>query len=446
MLGKSPIQTTPQMELFRPLLASFINLNQELIHLGNQLDWQGLESHFAPLYSSTGTPSKPIRLMVGLLILKQLYNLSDEKVAEAWVQNPYYQYFTGEIFFSWQLPCDPSDLVHFRHRIGQQGVQKIFEQSVCLFSQDLAKIEVVNVDTTVQEKNITFPTDTKLAVKIIRQAKQLAQKEGLKLRQSYTRKVKESLIRVRFAHHPKRKKEGFKAMKTIKNIAGRLVRELGRKLTPEQLSLHQTKLSLFSRVLAQKRKDKNKTYSLHEPDVACIAKGKAHKPYEFGSKIGIATVPKLNIVVGVAHFLGNPHDSQTLEATLLSAKSATGKEFKQAPVDRGYRGKTKVGITEIVIPNAKKDSKLTAKQKEEKRKLCRGRAAIEPIISHLKKDFRMQISYLKGAAGDAFNAIMAAAAYNFRKFLVKTKKTFLVFFCSPKNPYILIWNFGNMAK
>jgi IS5 family transposase len=187
MLGKSPVQTTPQMELFRPLLASFINLNHELIQLGNQLDWQGLESHFAPLYSSTGTPSKPIRLIVGLLILKQLYNLSDEKVTEAWVQNPYYQYFTGEIFFSWQLPFAPSDLVHFRHRIGQQGVQKIFEQSVCLFSQDLAKIEVVNVDTTVQEKNITFPTDTNLAVKIIRlggipQAKQLAQKEGLRLR------------------------------------------------------------------------------------------------------------------------------------------------------------------------------------------------------------------------------------------------------------------------
>jgi transposase, IS5 family len=431
MLGKIFTEDVPPGD--RPLLCTFINPKHELCLLSTRIDWKAFEDNFASLYSKTGTPSKPIRLMVGLLILKQLHNLSDERTVAAWMQNPYYQHFTGLTRFSWQMPCDPSDLVHFRNRIGPEGAKKVFEFSVSLFSEEIKKAEIVNVDTTVQEKNITFPTDTKLAIKIIKKSRKIAKEEAIKLRQSYTKTVKKNLICVRFAHHPKRKKEGVRAMKNIKNIAGRLVRELERKLSTEQLVKHTDKIELFKKVLAQKRADKNKIYSLHELDVACIAKGKSHKPYEFGSKIGLATLPKVNIIVGVAHFLGNPHDSQTLEKTLESAESSTGKQFPKAAVDRGYRGKTKVGETEIVIPGSPKDSNLTKSEKGINRKLCRGRAAIEPIIGHLKTDFRMAKNYLKGKIGDAFNALMAAAAYNFNKYLQRLSVAIVfLFLTSPE--------------
>lgn len=444
MLGKSPSQITPQTDLFRPLLSSFIDFDNSLVRLAAKLDWKSLESSFESFYSKTGTPSKPVRLMAGLLMLKQMFNYSDETLVEVWKQNPYYQYFTGELYFKWELPCDPSDLVHFRNRIGQQGVETILAMSVSLFATQVARASIVNVDTTVQEKNITFPTDTKLAVKIINKCRAIAADASLGLRQSYTRTVKENLIKCRFAHHPKRQKEGRKAIKKIKGIAGRLVRELERNLEGEYKVTYATHIELFKKMLAQKRSDTDKIYSLHEPEVACIAKGKAHKQYEFGSKIGFATLPGSNLIVGVAHFKGNPHDSKTLEDTLISARKTTQKELKAAVVDRGYKGMTKVGETNIIIPNPKKDSKLSPGDKTLKRKLCRGRAAIEPLISHLKHDHRMMKNFLKGVKGDIINAIMAAAAFNLKKYL-KTmlflwQKFIQIFIQSNKFTYLLNLN------
>lgn len=417
MLGKSLDQKQAQTDIFRPLLASFINMEHNLIKLGERLDWKGLEKSFSEFYSNTGTPSKPIRLMAGLLMLKQMFNLSDEVVVEQWKQNAYYQYFTGEIYFQWDLPCDASDLVHFRKRIGQDGAVKILKLSIDLHEDKVSKATEVLVDTTVEEKNITFPTDTKLAVKIIKKCHKIADKEGVTLRQNYKRVLKKELIKCRFAHHPKRIKEGRKAMKKIKVIAGRLVRDIDRKLQKAGNKKFVREKELFTKVLNQKKADKNKIYSLHEPQTACIAKGKSHKPYEFGAKIGFATLPGTNVIVGVAHFQGNPHDSQTLESTIQSAENLTGKTFKSAIVDRGYRGQTKVGETIVVIPNPKKDQKLSAYQKLKKRTQCTSRAAIEPIISHVKFDCRMAKNYLKGEIGDKVNAILAAAAFNLRKSL-----------------------------
>lgn len=417
MLGKSPSQEHAQAHLFKPTLSSFIDMEHGLIKLGNNLNWKSLEGSFSSLYSTTGTPSKPIRLMSGLLILKQMFDHSDEEVVEVWRQNPYYQYFTGGVYFEWQLPCDASDLVHFRKRVGEKGAAEIFQLSVDLHQSKIVQAKEVLIDTTVEQKNITFPTDTKLAVKIIEKCLSIAKKEGIQLRQTYKRTLKAELIRCRFAHHPKRKKDGRKAIKRIKIIAGRLVRDLDRKATGAGKSFFNETKDLFEKVLAQKKDTKDKIYSLHEPHTACIAKGKAHKPYEFGAKIGLATLPGSNVIVGIAHFLGNPHDSKTLEATLQSAQTCTGKIFKSAIVDRGYRGHAKMGETEIVIPNAKKDMKLTAYQKAKKRKQCQSRAAIEPIISHVKHDYRMGRNYLKGIIGDKVNAILAVAAFNFNKSL-----------------------------
>lgn len=417
MLGKSPSQDQPQAHLFKPVLVSFIDMNHALVKLGKKLNWKKLEDSFSDLYSKTGTPSKPIRLMSGLLLLKQMFDHSDEEVVEVWRQNPYYQYFTGGIYFEWNIPCDASDLVHFRKRIGEKGALEIFQLSVDLHQSKIEVAKEVLIDTTVEEKNITFPTDTKLAVKIITKCNAFAEKENIKLRQTYTRTVKKELIKCRFSHHPKRKKEARKAMKRIKIIAGRLVRDLDRKATEAGKSFFDTPKELFYKVLSQKKEDKNKIYSLHEPHVACIAKGKAHKPYEFGAKIGLATLPGSNVIVGMAHFLGNPHDSTTLEDTLKSAEDLTHKIFKSAIVDRGYRGQTKIGDTTIVIPNPKKDEKLSLYHKSKKRKQCKSRAAIEPIISHVKHDYRMERNYLRGIVGDKFNAILAVTAFNLKKSL-----------------------------
>jgi len=415
MLGKSPDQN--QKNIFRPLLKEFINPTHPLVILANRISWKEFEKEFKDLYSHLGQPAKPIRFMVSLLILKQLYNLSDEALIPEWVRDPYFQYFSGESEFQWEYPCDPSDLVHFRKRIGVKGADKILEVSVRMQDKKDLCSKAVLVDTTVQEKNITYPTDTKQYRKIITKCVKIAQKEGVTLRQSYKRTVKNQMLLQRFAHHPKRRKEANKARRILKTIAGRLVRELNRKLTNKQLDLYREQLELFQRVIDQKVKDKNKVYSIHEPEVSCIAKGKAHKKYEYGSKTVISSLPRSNIVVGVVSFPGNPHDSQTLERALGQSEKIVGREFETAIVDRGFRGKKRVGNTVVVIPGPANGN--SPYQKRKKRKQCQSRAAIEPVIGHIKHDHRMLRNYLKGFNGDQINAILAGAAFNFKRLLRK---------------------------
>jgi len=421
MIGKSPQQN--QKNIFQPLLKEFINPNHELVVLARRIPWKEFEDEFKDLYSNLGQPAKPVRLMVSLLILKQLYNLGDETLMPEWVRDPYFQYFSGEAVFQWTYPCDPSDLVHFRKRIGSEGVDKILEVSVRMQGKKDIRSKAVLVDTTAQEKNITYPTDTKQYRKIIEKCVKISSKEGIVLRQSYKRTVKNLMLQQRFSHHPKRKKQADKARRKLKTIAGRLVRELRRKLPKENLGNYLEKLDLFQRVINQKQTDKNKIYSLHEVDVACIAKGKAHKKFEFGSKVAFAVLPKTNIVVGVVNFQGNPNDSQTLEKTLQHGEKITGKNFDTAIVDRGFRGKKKIEDTQVVLPDNGKG--LTIYQKRKKRKQCKSRAAIEPVIGHIKHDHRMLRNFLKGTTGDQMNATLAAAAFNFKRLLRKIKDEIL---------------------
>ena len=335
MIGKSPNQN--QRNLFRPVLKEFINPDHDLVLLAHKFPWKEIEDEFVSLYSHTGSPAKPIRLMVGLLLLKRIYNLGDETLLPQWVQNPYFQYFCGESEFQWQFPCDPSDLVHFRNRIGKDGVEKIFKASVKIQNKPVAKTKEVIVDSTAQEKNVTFPTDSKLYRKIIEGCNQIADKNDIQLRQSYRRTVKKLMIQQRFGHHPKRKKEAERARRKLKTIAGRQVRDLERNLSRIALFVYGPRLERYKSVVNQKRSDKNKIYSLHEPDVSCIAKGKAHKKFEFGSKVSVAMLPGSNVIVGVVNFQGNPHDSKTLQATLDHCEKITGKTFERAILDRGYR-------------------------------------------------------------------------------------------------------------
>ena len=366
--------------------------------------------------------------MVGLLLLKRMFNQSDESVIERWIENPYWQYFTGEEFFQYEKPFDPSDFVHFRKRIEASGMEKVLSLSIKLHpgsEQD----KCVAIDPTVQEKHITFPTDTKLQKKIIEHCREIAKEEGIELRQSYKRKLKQYLLDQRNSQHPKRRKKAMGARRKIKTIAGRLVRELERKLDSKRKEHYEELLKLFNQVLSQKRKDKNKVYSLHEPHVNCISKGKAHKKYEFGSKVAVCWSLDSGVIVGMTNFKENVYDGHTLAPALDQCervlKDAGGKRPLTAVVDRGCRGKKEIEGTAIEIPSRAK-AKATAYQKRKARKLFRQRAGIEPIISHLKQDHRMLLNYLKGNIGDEINALMAGAAFNFKRRLnqikVKLKK------------------------
>ena len=421
MKGKLPNQD--QINLFRPILRDIINPKHELVILSHRIDWQYFEDVFSSLYSHTGQPGVPIRTMVGLLLLKRIYNLGDETVMAQWIQNPYFQYFCGEAEFQWEAPCDPSDMVHFRKRIGEEGAEKILEASIHSRRNEIKSTNDVLIDTTAQEKNITYPTDSKLLVKVIKRCNKIAKAEGIEQRQSYKRTMKQLLLKQRFAHHPKRKKEAAAALRKLRTIAGRLVRELERKLDPDALMCNEEILGICNKVVLQKKNGNSKIYSLHEPETACIAKGKAHKKFEFGSKVSFAVVPKVNIIVGIKNFNGNPNDTSTLEPALENVEKVSKIKFKNAIVDRGYKGKKMVRDTIIVTPRPP-----SAKQpysKNTMRKKCKSRAAVEPVIGHTKYGNRMIRNYLKGITGNTINANLAADGFNFKGLLLKIKEEVL---------------------
>jgi len=410
-------------------LSELLNPKHELYLLTNAIDWDYFEIEFSVFYSDQGRPAHPIRLMVSLLILKALYNLSDEKLIEKhWEMNVYFQYFSGKEYQHWGQPCAASDIVYFRKRIGESGVEKIFKHSIDKHLQD-GQDSNVSIDSTVQEKNITYPTDSKLQKKIIDKCVKIAKKEGIELRRSYKRTSKQLVRDTYNGTHPKRRKKANAAKRKLKTIAGRLVRELERKLTID--NPERTTLAIFTKVLNQTIKSKNKIYSLHEPEVYCIAKGKAHKKYEYGCKASVVLTQKTGIIVGAMTFKTNVYDTHTLEDVLAQTKRLTGKSPENAWVDRGYKGKQLVGETIINMPKPplKKDSKY---QKRKKRKHFRKRAAIEPIIGHLKQDYRAGKNYLKGQTGDAINFMMAATGFNFRKLMKKLKTSIVLTFFKVK--------------
>ena len=413
MIGKRP--ETHQVKIFETPLVSFINPNHELVKLSQSIDWNSLEKEFEVYFSEVGRPSVPIRKMVGLMLLKSLYNLSDEMVVARWIENPYYQHFTGEYVFQYDQPMDPADFSKFRKRIGAEGAEKLLSLSIHLNKDELKGQTEVMIDSTVQEKNITFPTDVKLYRKIITRCHNLSKNYDIKLRQSYVRELKKLFLATRFMNHPKRMKEGNKARKRIRTIGKALVNDLQRKI-PENSLVHKD-LRFYLRVLNQKRNDSNKIYSLHEPEVRCIAKGKEAKPYEFGNKSGIAKT-KTGLIVGAIAFEGNPFDGHTLPEHLEQIERLTGKIFKSAIVDRGYRGRKWIGNTKIEIPGSPKPTDSYYKRSKERKKF-RQRAGIEPVIGHLKHDHRMERNFLKGVVGDSINTMMAATGYNLRHWIRK---------------------------
>lgn len=394
-------------------LSDMLNQSHPLYKLADKIDWAKFDTAFKPLYCpNNGRPAKPIRLMCGLLILKHLRNLSDESVVKQWSENAYYQYFCGMQEFTPCAPCASSELVHFRNRIGAKGVELIFQESIRVNNEDDDEHhhDTAFIDSTVQEKNITFPTDAKLHKKIVRKVLDIVHKLDLPLRQSYTFVLKRIYRDQRFRNHPKNRKKALKADKKLRTIAGRLVRELKRNLGEH--SVHKELIERFEAILAQRRHSRQKIYSIHESEVQCISKGKEHKKYEFGNKVSIIR-SATGLILGAQSFR-NEYDGHTIEASLAQVERLTQRKIKILAGDRGYRGKKEVNGTQILIPDVPKPSD-SRYQKRKKHKLFCKRAGIEPTIGHLKSDHRLGRNFYKGLAGDAVNILLAAAAYNFKR-------------------------------
>lgn len=407
---KAQKKTSQQSLFFR--LEDQLNANHPLYILAGKIRWEKFEEKFKVLYcENNGRPCKPIRLMIGLLILKHLRNISDENIVIQWQENAYYQYFCGQQEFATFQPCNASELVHFRNRIGEAGVELILKESIAVnddFRRDDDKTAFI--DSTVQEKNITFPTDAKLAKKIIKKCQKISSELGLPVRQTYTRTLKGLYRDQRFRNHPKNRKKALKADRKLNTIAGRLVRELERNMfdQPEYVKM----LDLFKKVLAQKRNTKDKIYSLHEPEVECISKGKEHKKYEFGNKVSIIRSWD-GVILGALSFR-KEYDGHTIDASLVQTKRLTGQRLKQLAGDRGYRGQKWSETTQILIPSTPKKTDSRYKIKKKHELFCK-RAGIEPVIGHLKTDHRLERNFYKGLQGDAINVMLAAAAYNFKR-------------------------------
>lgn len=413
MLSKKP---TNPLDLFRNRLTQILSHDHPLYKLAGQIDWSVFEAAFGATYCpDNGRTAKPIRLLVGLHYLKHAYDESDESVVARWLENPYWQYFCGMEYFQHELPCHPTLLVKWRHRVGAEQLEKLLAETIdCAQREKLLDekdFAFVNVDTTVQEKNIAFPTDARLYNKCRLRLVKAARKRGILLRQSFAHKAIEALVKQHRYSSTRRFKQAAKMTRTLKTYLGRLVRDIERKADPNDRALWK-ELNQANRLLAQKRNSKGKIYALHEPDVQCIAKGKAHKKYEFGCKVGVVTTSEKNWIVGIEAFEGNPYDGHTLGDSLATMKRITGATPLGAYCDKGYRGKKCVVETAIhVAGTGRRDRTHLHKY------LSKRRSSVEPTIGHLKSDNRMNRNYLKGVEGDKINALLAAAGYNLRKLI-----------------------------
>ena len=435
-------------DFFRARLDGMVDMRHPLAVLASRMPWPQIEAALAPAFahkdrkgrtvegadmfgptlsvagagvSAAGRPRLPIRLMVSLLYLKHAFNESDESVVQRWSENVVWQFFSGMEYYSPKLPCDAAQISRFRKILGEAGVEQLLkttiEAAVAMKAVKKSEFERVIVDTTVQEKAIAHPTDARL----LDVARQLlvrhAKRAGLALKQTYERECQALRRRAGGYAHAKQ----FKRLKTVlkrqRTILGVLIRDITRKmgttsLAEEAKAKLSTLLQRAERIRTQKTKDKDKLYAMHAPEVECIGKGKARKPYEFGVKASIAITHGKGLVVGARTFPGNPYDGHTLAAQIEQTTTLLqdiGTKPTTAIVDLGYRGVDQE-VPGIEVIHRGKAKRLTAKQKV----WLRRRQAIEPVIGHAKADHRMDRCWLKGAEGDALHAVLCAAGFNIR--------------------------------
>lgn len=433
-------------DLFRHRLSNQINMRHELINLSEVINWDALEAEIGTLHedgNKGGHPPKPIRLMVGLLLLQYTKNLSDKEVVGSWVENPYWQYFCGYDFLQIEMPIDPSSLTRWRKRLGPEKLEKILGMSVkAAVDTGVIKakeLEEVTFDTTVMPKNIAFPTDTRLLAKSRQRLVRMASRNGIELRQNYNRITKNLLRQISGYLHAKQMNRANKAQKRLKTIVGRVVRDCERKISgnKELELLFQDELKKACHLLTRKKTDKNKLYSLHEESVECIAKGKAHKRYEFGCKVSLSVTNREKGIVTSSNALhGNPFDGHTLKAAIEKSEAITGVAVTKAFVDKGYKGHEVEGPQVFISGQRKGITRLIKKQ-------MKRRQAIEPHIGHMKNEGKLSRCRLKDVLGDEINAILVGAAYNIHLILNHLRDLFVQILC------MLIWiniNFENYTQ
>ncbi|HEY8708307.1 MAG TPA: IS5 family transposase [Burkholderiaceae bacterium] len=408
-------------DLFRARLEQIINMKHELVQLAGKIDWGWIDGEIAPLYSDQGRPGIETRFVIGLLLLKHIYGLSDEGVCERWVHDPYFQYFTGEEFFQHEFPHERSDLSHWRKRLGDRlelllaESLRVAHQSGALRTKDLAR---VTVDTTVQPKNITFPTDAKLLHAAIKGLNRMARKHSVRLRQSYLRIAKQAAMMAGRYAHAKQFNRHRRQLRILRTRLGRIIRDIRRKIAgqPTLEGAFEWPLARASQIRSQQQRQRGwKLYSFHAPEVECIGKGKASAPYEFGVKASIVTTnaraPGGQFVLHARALPGNPYDGHTLRAAIEDTERLTGREIERVYVDKGYRGHDARNPHRVFISGQKRGVFGAIKRE------LRRRSAIEPVIGHMKAEGHLGRCYLKGTAGDAANAILTAVGYNFRRIL-----------------------------
>jgi IS5 family transposase len=416
-----------QKSLFEQRLDDMLNRNHPLLLLANKIQWQNFDKKFEVLFHQRkGKPACSTRLVVGLLYLKHTYNLSDELVIERMKENPYWQYFCGYQFFQIETPCTSTVLVKWRKKMGEEGMEFLLQETlVQAMEAKLLKpkdLENVVVDTTVQEKNIAFPTDAKLLNRARESLVRVAKKDGIQLKQTFVKEGKFQLIKYAGYSHAKQYNRAKKPLKRLKVILGKVIREIERNCAKpgENLSKY---LQLAKKICSQKKSSKDKIYSVHEPEVECISKGKAHKRYEFGCKVSVMTTNRSNWIVAAKAHHGRPYDGHTIPTILNQAKKIIGKFPSNVFADRGYRGSEPPPGVTVYLSGQKRGVD------KKKKKLLKRRSAVEPIIGHMKRGNRLGRNFLKGIHGDQNNAILAAAGRNMAKLLA-------AFLCSDS-----IWNF-----
>jgi IS5 family transposase len=409
-------------DLFRSELSNMLNLRHELCQLSELVNWDALDETFGEFFpSETGCPATPTRLIVGLFFLKATFNLSDESLVDRWVENPYWQYFCGEKYLQHDLPINPSSMSRWRQRLKASGAEKLLQETILLgLKTDVIKpsdVKKVIADTTVQEKNITYPTDSKLYKKGIDLIVAAAKEAGISLKQTYRFVSKKALFKAGCYYRAKQTKRARKETKKLKTYLGRVSRDFERKAQAILTGYcdYSSLLNKVKQLLSQARKSKNKLFSFHAPEVECIGKGKAHKRYEFGVKVSIATPHKHNFVIGALSLPGNPFDGHTLETCLDQVERLTGIRPNQTFVDNGYRGHNEKQSNVFVARQAK------SRKTRSIRRAMKRRSAVEPLIGHLKNDGHLRRNFLKGSQGDAFNVMMSGAGYNLRAILKKLR-------------------------
>lgn len=421
MLKANP-KASGQGDLYRSRLESTIDMENGLVKVGRLVEWKQLSEDLSRCYClDNGRPGGSIRLMAGLLLLKDMKGISDEEVCATWRENPYFQYFCGEEFFQHRLPVEPPSLSIFRKRIGKAGMERLLQETIqvglkigALTAKDLRR---VTIDTTVQEKAVRFPTDAQLCHKARTELIKKAITRKLKLRQSYARLSKKALFMANKYMSARQTGRGRKMIKKVRNYLGRVIRDIERIIAqePALAAFFQDDLAKARTIYAQtgNPQAEDKIYSWHAPEVECIAKGKAHKKYEFGCKASLASTNAGNFIVGAMAHHGRPYDGHTLRAVLEQIKQLTGLMPDEGHVDLGYRGHGLQATDIEIILSRQKRAITPAKRKRQKR-----RNAIEPIIGHCKNDRKVgPRNWLRGTVGDDINALAMAVGFNMRKIL-----------------------------